>query len=90
MLSFEFQISIQRSADIHTNSGRLYWERADEIFCKMKICPIKIRHKMAPLKKPLKLEQFLLFQKRSNLLESEKSSPLIGPLYQERIELTDS
>ena len=74
MLSLEFKISNQRSADIHTNSGRLYWERADEIF----ICRVKIRHKMVSLQKPLKLGQFLLFQKRSKLLESEKSSPMTG------------
>ena len=63
------------------------WERADEIFCKLKICPMKIRKKMVPLKKPLKLEQFLLFQERSKLLptESVKSSPLIGAVCQERI-----
>ena len=38
---------------------------------------MKIRQRMVPLKKLLKLERFLLFQKRSKLLESEKSSPLI-------------
>ena len=41
---------------------------------------------MVPLKKPLKLVRFLLFQKRSKLPESKKSSPLIGALYQERID----
>ena len=54
MLSFEFKyltsgqrISIQTVED---------WERADEIFCKMKICPVKTRQKMVSLKKPLKLQ----------------------------------
>ena len=61
MLTFEFKyptsgqrISIQTVED---------WERANEIFCKMKICPVKTRQKMVSLKKPLKLELFLLFQK---------------------------
>ena len=89
MLSFEFQISNKRSADIHKSSGRLYWERTDEIFCKMKFCPMKIRHEMVPLKKQLKLQRFLLFQKRSILLESAKSSPLIGALYHARENWTD-
>ena len=83
MLSSQFQISSQRSADIHINRGGV--GRADEInmadlveldvLSEDQVLSDKNSSGDGPLEKAAKLERVFLLQKRPKLLESEKSNP---------------